>query len=66
MQGVVKFYNNEKGFGFIGTNKGDYFVHRSSVKSGTLDEGDKVTFDIESNERGNIAINVKKVINDES
>jgi CspA family cold shock protein len=59
--GTVKFFNNEKGFGFIKedeTNK-DVFVH----KSGLIDpirEDDRVSFEIEDNPKGPSAINVKK------
>lgn len=59
MKGIVKWYNKEKGFGFIGTEDGDYFVHHSFVE-GTINEGDKVIFEIKKNKRGNIASNVKK------
>lgn len=61
MEGVVKWYNKEKGFGFIGTDDVDYFVHRSSVEDGVLEQGDKVTFEVEDIRMGNIASNVKKV-----
>lgn len=59
--GTVKFFNNEKGFGFIkdnDTNK-DVFVH----KSGLIDriyEDDQVTFEVEDTPKGPSAINVKK------
>ncbi|MBY0532801.1 MAG: cold-shock protein [Xanthobacteraceae bacterium] len=57
--GVVKFFNTQKGFGFIQPTDGskDVFVHISAVeRSGmsTLNEGQKVTFDIVS-ERGKLA-----------
>lgn len=61
MEGVVKWYNKEKGFGFVGTDDIDYFVHHSSVKDGILEQGDKVTFEVESTRLGNIASNVRKV-----
>ncbi|MEM1199948.1 MAG: cold-shock protein [Pseudomonadota bacterium] len=55
--GTVKFFNQEKGYGFIAPDDGgkDVFVHVSALqRSGVagLDEGDKVTFDIEDDPRG--------------
>jgi cold shock protein len=62
MKGTVKFFNEGKGFGFIAGEDGkDFFVHKSSVQEGvTLQENDKVTFDIEQGDRGPKAGNVKK------
>jgi len=63
--GVVKWFSNKKGFGFIEQEEGgDIFVHHSAIDmSGfrTLSEGDRVTFDVEEGERGPAAKNVKKV-----
>ena len=55
--GTVKFFNSEKGYGFIKPDDGsrDVFVHVSAVtRSGltTLNEGQRVSFDIESDNRG--------------
>lgn len=51
--GTVKWFNAEKGFGFIANDEGgdDVFVHFSAIQSDgyrTLDEGQKVTFDVET------------------
>ena len=59
--GKVKFFNSEKGFGFITPNEGgkDVFVH----KNGTLQpiyEGDQVTFEVEQSPKGPNAVNVTK------
>ena len=60
--GTVKWFNAEKGFGFITVDGGDdVFVHFSSIKSSgykSLDEGQRVSFDIEKGQRGLQATNV--------
>lgn len=59
--GTVKFFNEEKGFGFIQQEGGeDIFVHVSGLKS-EIRENDKVTFDIERGKKGLNAINVTLV-----
>lgn len=61
--GTVKWFNGEKGYGFItvdGDHK-DLFVHFSAINGNgfkTLNEGDKVSFDITTNDRGEAASNV--------
>jgi cold shock protein len=61
MKGKVKFFNNEKRFGFITCEDKDYFVHQSNVENdAALSENDEVTFEIEQGERGPKAVNVKK------
>lgn len=61
MKGIVKFFNEEKGFGFINTEENeDVFFHISKVNI-TNDQplrGKKVTFEIENTKRGNNAINI--------
>ncbi|MBW1891468.1 MAG: cold-shock protein [Deltaproteobacteria bacterium] len=63
-QGIVKWFNDRKGFGFISQEEGnDVFVHFSSIESTgykTLVEGDRVEFDVEESDRGPEAKNVKK------
>ncbi|WP_134683520.1 cold shock domain-containing protein [Brevibacillus migulae] len=65
MQGKVKWFNAEKGFGFIEREDGgDVFVHFSAIKSEgfkTLDEGQAVEFDIVDGDRGPQAANVVKL-----
>ena len=60
--GIVKWFNESKGFGFISQAEGeDVFVHfRSIVGDGfkTLNEGQEVTFDIEKGPKGLTAVNV--------
>ncbi len=62
VKGTVKWFNPDKGFGFISSETGsDVFAHVSSIqKSGfkTLNEGEKVTFDIEEGQRGPQAVNI--------
>lgn len=62
MKGTVKFYNAEKGFGFlIGEDGKDYFVHKTGLNEGvTLNDNDSVTFDVTEGERGPKAVNVGK------
>lgn len=60
--GTVKWFNAEKGFGFITGDDGeDAFVHFSAIQSAgykTLADGQRVEYDIESAEKGKKAINV--------
>jgi len=62
MNGTVKWFNAEKGFGFIATEEGnDVFAHFSQInKDGfkTLEEGEKVTFDVTQGAKGPQAENI--------
>ncbi|AGK55805.1 cold-shock protein [Bacillus sp. 1NLA3E] len=62
--GKVKWFNGEKGFGFIEREGGeDVFVHFSAIQGEgykTLDEGQEVTFEVEQGQRGPQATNVRK------
>jgi CspA family cold shock protein len=63
--GVVKWFSNRKGYGFIEQEEADdIFVHHSAISmSGfrTLAEGERVSFEIEVGERGPAAKNVEKI-----
>ncbi len=65
MQGKVKWFNAEKGFGFIESDEGgDIFVHFSAIQSQgfkTLDEGQNVEFDVVEGSRGSQAANVVRL-----
>ncbi|CAM3418125.1 cold-shock protein [Brevibacillus invocatus] len=62
--GKVKWFNSEKGFGFIEREGAeDVFVHFSAIQGEgykTLEEGQEVTFDVENGQRGPQATNVRK------
>jgi CspA family cold shock protein len=63
--GKVKWFDNERGFGFITQDSGqDVFVHHSSITGKgfkTLNEGDDVSFEVVASEKGLKALNVERV-----
>ena len=65
MKGTVKWFNNQKGYGFISDESGkDVFVHYSGLNMEgfkSLDEGQQVEFDVVNGEKGPQAVNVNKL-----
>ncbi len=63
--GTVKWFNDQKGFGFISQSGGeDVFVHHSAIQSDgfrSLAEGDRVEFEVVAGKKGPAAANVRKV-----
>jgi CspA family cold shock protein len=63
--GIVKWFNDQKGFGFIEQEDGpDVFVHHSAINGSgfkTLNEGERVTFDVEQGKKGPAATNVNRL-----
>jgi len=66
VKGTVKWFNDQKGFGFITPESGtkDVFVHHSAIMSEgfrSLAEGDRVEFSVEQGQKGPAAANVQKI-----
>ncbi|MDD0851678.1 cold-shock protein [Halobacteriovorax sp. GB3] len=61
--GTVKFFNDEKGFGFIKPDDGgqDIFVHITGVEGTTLKEDEKVSYEVGEGQKGPCAVQVKTI-----
>lgn len=70
MKGTVKWFSDEKGYGFLKADDGkDFFAHYTGINQAgfkTLVEGQRVEFDIEDNDRGPVAVNITVLEGDEA
>ncbi|MBS0628631.1 MAG: cold shock domain-containing protein [Verrucomicrobia bacterium] len=65
-KGRVKWYDQEKNYGFIVSESGgEYFVHRTDVIDGTLEKGQFVQFEIGEGKKGPVAKNVQTIESEE-
>ena len=64
-KGTVKWFSNQKGYGFISTESGkDVFVHHTGIQGDgykSLEEGQEVEFEVQQGPKGEQAVNVKKL-----
>jgi len=61
--GIVKFFNESKGFGFITPDDGgkDLFVHITAIEQGELSDNDKVEYEVGEGQKGPCAVQVRKL-----
>jgi len=60
-KGTVKFFNSEKGFGFISQKEGDdIFFHVTELQSGTANKGDTVEYEVGEGRKGPTAVNIRE------
>ncbi len=61
MEGIVKWFDRKKGYGFIESEGKDYFFHISMLEDSKIEKGDKVSFEPEESPRGIKAVKAVKV-----
>ena len=63
-KGTVKFFNSDKGFGFISQKEcDDLFFHVTELQSGTANKGDTVEYDVGEGRKGPMAVNIRESFN---
>ena len=63
-KGTVKFFNTSKGFGFITQDEGkDLFFHVSELREASINDGDKVEYEVGEGRKGPCATNIREVSN---
>lgn len=63
MTGIVKFYKEDRGYGFVISDEDghDYFIHHTSLDGSIIKSGDRIEFELKEKRNGLQAVNIKKI-----